>query len=479
MSSFLPSFEETLAELLAYGDQGALALRGQGAPIVFHVQGGVLVGIEGPAPVAGEEAEAWAVRSLVAALSAVGAEVDFLPDAAPAAFDFYDARRLLPAAVARVRELPELLERLRPVLEGWPELRVEPEAFTDNPVVSAWLGGFDGLAPGSARLARAPSSEAALSLAVLWVAWKLGDLDVRATGLIDDAEESMEGPAAEPDPDEPTEPPPPEEPTENSVTSRSAPSVQRAPRPVDSYHTGLALARAGQPSRALPLLEQAWLDDPDRPGLEEWLGYCRFVVCRESEPERARAGLELLREGMYRTGPSGELALLPWTLMARAQLERGDLVQARSILNSVLERDRTDPEAQNLAHRLEHAEAQAEAARQKAGPAISWSRAAALVAGVAVLALLVHIALMDPPLGWEREDLAPAYVSVLPLRELHRVTGGYVGVTAPGSAADANAELALQGCQRLAQALSMPETETLTLLADAGFVLAECGERLR
>ncbi len=489
MTSFLPKLEETLAELLQYGDTGLLAVQDEAGSWGFFVQSGALVGIRGGSAQAGQEEEGEeqdperrAIRCLVEAMRAGSPMLEFCPDEAPEEFGFFDARRVLSAAVGEARAVPVLLERLRPVLEGWPELRVEPETYSELPAMQEWLGSFNGLAPGSARLARAPTEDPGLCLAAIWLAWRLGDLEVHGQGLVEDGGESVlpqeEVVEAEPAEDPPTAPSLTHR-TERTARSSSGGHAPVPPRTFDPYLRGLSLARAGQAAAALPLLEQAFAEDPDHPGLEEWLGYCRFSACRESEPERARKGLEMLRDVMYRTGPTGEMPLLPWTLMARAQLERGDLVQSRSILNSVLERDRNDSEAQQLEARLAHAEAELEAARTRTTSRISWPRVALLLGLLLIVVLIYHLSVWMQTSGPVREDLAPTVAHIAPLRELHRLDGGYVGVTAAGSPADASPELALALCQQLAVALTVDRRESITLVSDAGALLAECGERLR
>lgn len=490
MTSFLPKLEETLAELLQYGDTGMLAVEDEDRTWGFFVQSGALVGVRGGSTPAGEEEdpEQRAIRYLVEAMQAGSPLLEFRPDEAPEEFGFFDARRLVTIAVSEARPVADLLDRLRPVLEGWPELRVDPEAYTDQPAMKQWLGDFNGLATGSARLARTPTDEAAYGLAAIWLAWRLGDLEVHGQELVDDAGESnLPGDdASAPEPvdlqelaEDPHTLPSVTNQTERTATSAHGRSTSASVKSVDPYLRGLSLARADQTAAALPLLEEAFADDPDHPGLEEWLGFCRFTVLRDSDPARAQSGLEMLRDVMYRTGPTGEMPLLPWTLMARAQFERGDLVQSRSILNSILERDRNDTEARQLEARLARAEAEQEAARVRPTGPVYWPRVVVLFGLLFAALATYHFTVWvqgSPPI---RVDLAPAVAHIAPLRELHRLEGGFVGVTAAGSPADASPPQALAVCQLLAAELYPTEGETITLVSDAGALLAECGERLR
>lgn len=507
MTSFLPKLEDTLIDLLHYGDTGALVVSDDVRTWTFYVQGGVLIGVERrPALPPGDDADpaAAAVLAMTEAMATRNALWDFQEGTGPNDFGLYDVRQALTRALAQAREPSDLIDRLMPVLEGWPELRVDPDTLTDNTEVQSWLSTLDGLGPGSERMVHAPPHPGTC-LGALWVAWKLGDLDLHGSA-IDDAADSIlpdDELVADADTARPTEevdhPHFPEpidqdevddvddvdeltqthhtEPIRPRGSPREGSSGFVATARKDPFLQGVALARGGAVEEALPLLEAAFDDDAERPGLEEWLGYTRFAVCRDQDPERAKGGLTLLRDVMYRTGPTGETPILPWILMARAQFERGDLVQARGLLASVLEKEPDDPEAMHLDSQLKHAEEEARLARVKP-EGVSVARIVRMTGLVAILAaLVVSIQVVEryqPP----RTDYAPQFQEIVPLRELHRVPRGWVGVPMPGSEAEQSAANALAACQKLAMATHLNQRETLTLVSSRGLLLAECGERL-
>ncbi|MCK6507877.1 hypothetical protein L6R53_31670 [Myxococcota bacterium] len=512
MSSLLPKLEDTLVDLLQYGDSGLLVVSGEAARWDFYVQGGVLVGLaRRPAPddpaQSAEDPSSFAATLLREAMQAQNALWDFQEGVGPEDFGLFDARLALVEAVACARDFSDLLERVRPVLDGWPELKVDPDTLTPDRALQRWLVTLDGLAPGSERLTHAPG-DAGHCLAAVWVAWKLGDLDLHTAALVDDAQESW---PPEDESDEPTGPaeeiapgadgPPGElgdldhDPHEEVVhdeatfTHRTAPtttggrtgredrSSAAVPSHPDPFVQGVALARAGEVSQALPLLQAAFEDDPERPGLEEWLGYTLFAACRDSDPAKARHGLSMLREVMYRTSPTGETPVLPWLLMARAQFERGDLLQARSILGNVLAREPDDPEAMHLDERIKAAEALVEQARHKP-PTVSIARIIRMTSLFAVLTGIVMVVQVVERYQPPRTDYAPQFAAIAPLRELHRVHGGWVGVTPAGTEPDSSPQAALQACHALADATHMHPSETMTLVSERGMILAECGERL-
>lgn len=514
MSSLLPKLEDTLVDLLQYGDSGLLVVSGEAARWDFYVQGGVLVGLaRRPAPddpaQSAEDPSSFAATLLREAMQAQNALWDFQEGVGPEDFGLFDARLALVEAVACARDFSDLLERVRPVLDGWPELKVDPDTLTPDRALQRWLVTLDGLAPGSERLTHAPG-DAGHCLAAVWVAWKLGDLDLHTAALVDDAQESWPpedesdpptGPGAAAAPAGPAERGEPvahdhdhdahdeAEHDEATLTHRTAPtatgpqpgredrSSQAVPARQDPFVLGVALARAGDVGPALPLLQAAFEDDPDRPGLEEWLGYTLFAACRDTDPTKARHGLSMLREVMYRTSPTGETPVLPWLLMARAQFERGDLLQARSILGSVLERDPDDPEAMHLHERLKAAEALAEQVRHKP-PTVSVARIIRMTSLFAVLTGIILVVQVVERYQPPRTDYAPQFAEIAPLRELHRVHGGWVGVTLAGTEPDSSPQAALRACRALAAASHLHETETMTLVSERGMVLAECGERL-
>lgn len=499
VTSLLPKLEDMLVDLLQFGDTGALRISLGLRQWTLFVQGGVLVGIDRapgwePPPPDGEDP---ARRLLVEALSAQGAIIEFAEGQGPADFGLYDVRLALGEALGEARPTHVLLEMLKPVLEGWPELRADPDTLSSDPRVQAWLASLDGLGLGNTRLLYAPPRPGP-ALGALWVAWKLGDLDLHAAA-IDDEDLSGSFRARAPAPsaapvegaafddqeeahDEETARSHGTAPTWTTAhTHRSAgpegPGILRRP-PRDPFLEGVSRARAGQPVEALPLLEAAWEEDPERPGLEEWLGYTRFAALRESDPEKAKAGLAALREVMYRTGPTSETPILPWTLMARAQYERGDMVQARSLIDTVLQREPDDPEAMHLDGLIRQAEARMAEIRS-GPPPVSWRRIAGLTGGVAVLAALVTVLRVADQPRPTRDDYASAYQDVLPLRELHHLSGGWVGVVLPGWEGEGDPARALAACQELARRAAMDRQDTLFLLSDAGAPLAECGDRLR
>ena len=515
MSSFLPKLEDTLVDLLQYGDSGVLTVSEEGTRWSFFVQGGVLVGVArhpspGSAPTADPAADPAADPSAVVsavlreAMSPRNALWDFKEGVGPDEFGLYDVRAALVVAIANERTLDDLLDRLRPVLEGWPELRVDPDTLTPDAALQRWLVSLDGLAPGNERLTHAPGDPGPC-LAALWVAWKLGDLELHASALVDDAQDSIPpvdetgetpGPTPDPTPDpspgrpgtdeaDPDEEAEHDEPTATHRTEPVATSPLRDERSSavvsarkDPYVQGISLARAGEVVKALPLLQAAFDDDPERPGLEEWLGYTMFSACRDSDPARARHGLSILREVMYRTTPTGETPVMPWLLMARAQFERGDILQARSILGNVLEREPDDPEALYLHERILVAEARVEQARHKP-ETVSLARVFRMTGLVAVLAGIVLVVQVVERRAPPRADYAPQFAELAPLRELHRVEGGWVGVTLIGTEPDSGPPAALKSCLALASAVHLQDHETLTLVSERGMVLAECGQRLR
>lgn len=500
MSSFLPRLEETLVDLLLYGDSGALRVSVDRASWTFYVQAGVMVGVssEPPPEEVPFDGTRLAADMLVAAMQARGAIWEFDEQASPPEFGIFDARRALVDAVGRARAAHELLRYLEPVLEGWPELKVDPDTLTGDVEIQRWLQTLDGLAPGNTRLIHAPSRPGP-ALGALWVAWKLGDLDLHEGAIEDEDPYEVVDPIASMDAGSPTDhgepitaslaateddPLPTEETAEDdSATARSheppAPTRCDASRGPggstgDPFVAGVALARAGKAAEALPLLEEAFEEDPDRPGVEEWLGYARFAACRDSDPDRARSGLTLLRDVMYRTGPTGETPILPWILMARAQFERGDLLQARSLLDSVLEREPDDPEAMHIDSLLRAAEEELEKARQKP-EGISLARIFRMTGGVALLALLVVATRVVENTSPPHTDYAPEVADLVPLRELHRLTRGWVGVTAPSWTASPGPDELHRLCRTIGEAVHMDDYETLLLLSAQGTLLTECG----
>jgi len=505
----LPLLEDTLVDLLRYGDTGALRVQDEICRWTFYVQGGVLIGVEREPPEAHPEDEdptGHATAVLAEAMGARNALWDFEEGGSPEDFGLFDARHALTEAMCRARELPDLLGCLQPLMDAWPRLTIDPDTLTEDPEIQAWLRSLDGLGPGSERLTHAPS-QPARCLAVVWLAWKMGEFDLGLSGsggedLIDDGETQEEAAldddtdlarahAAHVDPHEPFHESFHEEGAEGDELShthqtelleRGPPPPHQAPEAVasptrDPLVEGIALARAGSAEQALPLLEEAWEDDPDRPGLEEWLGYTRFTACRESDSDVARAGLTMLRDVMYRTGPTGDPPTLPWLLMARAQLERGDLLQARSVLDGVLAREPGDPEAQHLDSRLKSLEAEAEALRQrpKGTSMARVLRLSALLGLATAIGLVLQVVERQGP---PRTDYSAQFAQIVPLRELHRVPRGWVGVAQPGWAGETSPTTTQTTCWDLAEATHMDASETLTLLSDAGVVLAECGERL-
>lgn len=503
MSAFLPALEDTLVDLLQYGDTGVLRVALAERRWSFYVQGGVLTGVERepalPEPAADPTAMATGV--LVEAMTAKGALWDFDEGASPDELGLYDVRRALADALGQARPAFDLMRALQPVLDGWPELTVDADTLSGDPAVQRWLQSLDGLGPGNTRLLSAPPDPGP-ALGALWVAWKLGDLELH-TGAIEDDDPSdfVERPQAQGleeelaavgsggDPGEHHEEDTDGHDEETAQTVRTGGGGMRAAdrrrvleelaernrdaRP-DGFLAGVAHARAGDAAAALPLLEEAWEADPERPGLEEWLGYTRFAACRDSDPDKARAGLGMLRDVMYRTGPSGEPAVLPWILMARAQLERGDLVQARSQLDAVLQREPDHPEAMHVDGELRKAEE--EAARAAIRPeGVSLRRIASMTGGVVVLAAIaVSVQVVDRTAP--RTDYSDQVAAVASLRELHRVSRGWIGVVAAGQAVP---EASLPDtCEAIAGAVAMDDYETLLLLSDEGLRLAECGVRL-
>ncbi len=500
MSTFLPRLEETLVDLLQYGDTGALRVSVDDASWTFYVQGGVLVGVasDPPPDEIPFDGTGLAADLLTAAMLAKGALWDFDDQASPDDFGIFDIRRALVDAVGRAREAHELLRFLEPVLEGWPELHVDPDTLTGDEEIQRWLETLDGLAPGNTRLLSAPARPGP-ALGALWVAWKLGDLDLHEGGLVDEDPSDVIDPSPPIDPAMQVEISEPvaaalaaadegELPREDTVEQDSStalshdgptgehPASGRGPggRPRDPSVTGVALARAGNAADALPLLEEAFDEDPERSGLEEWLGYARFAACRDTDPDLARSGLTMLRDVMYRTGPTGETPILPWILMARAQFERGDLLQARSLLDAVLERERDDPEAMHLDGLLKKAEEELEKARQKP-EGVSIARIIRMTSGVALLAFLVvatQVVENAPP---THTNYAPDVAELVPLRELHRVARGWIGVTDPTwTTAPGQAELH-HLCLAIGDKVSMDDYETLLLMSAQGTLLTECG----
>lgn len=505
MTSFLPALEDTLVDLLHYGDTGALRVTLEERRWTFYVQGGILIGVEREPPVAeaAPDATEHAARLLVEAMQAKGALWDFEEGGAPDDFGLYDVRRALADAMGRARDAPELIRMLQEVLDGWPELKVDADTLSGDPQVQAWLQTLDGLSPGSQRLTQAPARPGP-ALGALWVAWKLGDLDLHI-GSIEDEEPSdvIDIHGQDPVVDDPHVPAEvaaldehdPHEETaeveeETAQTLHTHPSNADTRRRLleelagrnrtareDPFIVGVAKARAGEAQEALPLLEASWEEDPDRPGLEEWLGYTRFAACRDSDPDKARHGLAMVRDAMYRTTPSGETPILPWILMARAQLERGDLVQARSQVNAVLEREPDDPEAMFLEAELRKAEAEADKLKDRE-EGISLARIARMTGGVALVAVLVLAVQVQETNTEPRSNYAAQAPESIPLRELHRVARGWVGVTA-AEWAPPQGEVALRdACEQVAEAVYMNPDETLLLLSDPGVPLTECGERL-
>ncbi|NOY25360.1 MAG: hypothetical protein GXP62_05760 [Oligoflexia bacterium] len=513
MTSSLPKLEDTLVDLLRYGDTGALVVSVDQQKWTFFVQGGVLVGVvrDPPLPpIDPADPTATAVLAITQAMGATQPIWDFLDGEAPTDFGLFDARRAMTRAISQVRSASDLVHRLKPVMDGWPELRVDADTLTADQDVQRWLETLDGLGPGGERFTHAPPNPAEC-LAAAWVAWKLGELDLHESALDDGLysmipdDEPQDEPVDEPD----TEVGPSLRPGTDSYcdgdafavapTDQEARSLAANTEPIepiepvlapdeatidvvanirdDPFIQGVALARGGAVAQALPLLEAAFALDSERPGVEEWLGYTRFAACRDDDPERARAGLSLLRDVMYRTGPTGETPVLPWLLMARAQFERGDLLQARSLLGNVLEKVPDDPEAMHLDGRIREMEKKVSQLRDRP-KGISLVRLMRMIALVATLAALVlgveYTQQYEPP----RADYSAEFEKVAPLRELHRVPRGWVGVTLPGAPAETNHAASIEICQALASATHINDQETLTLLSDQGLVLAECGKRL-
>ena len=454
MMTSLPLLEDTLVDLLQYGDTGALHVQQQLRRWTFYVQAGALVGLERePGPPRGDDEDptTWAAGLMAEAMRARDALWDFEEGQGPADFGIFDARHALPQAMSEARNLLDLLRRLQPVMHAWPRLTVDADTLTDNPSIQRWLRSLDGLGPGDERFTHAPTSPG-LCLAVVWVAWKMGDLELGAWGhaaeeLIDDMDEVAVEIAAEraaervaesavATPAEPGSTPAarydasrpawgPEQPSNTggralrnqTVGKESGVRTRPGPDPTlthDPLVEGIVLARAGQTLAALALLEAAWTDNPDQAGLEEWMAYARFSANRERDPAAARTGLATLRDVMHRTDPVGDLRPLPWLLMARAQLERGDLVQARTILDQVLDRNVENFDAQELDEQLRAREAEAEAHRTPPRREPASKTAVALGLLVLLAAILISVQVVQPP-PQVRPNHASEYAQVVKL----------------------------------------------------------------
>ena len=148
------------------------------------------------------------------------------------------------------------------------------------------------------------------------------------------------------------------------------------------------------------------------------------------------------------------------------------LVTAQNIIIT-----KNDPEAQHLDSRLKSLEAEAEALRQrpKGTSMARVLRLSALLGLATAIGLVLQVVERQGP---PRTDYSAQFAQIVPLRELHRVPRGWVGVAQPGWAGETSPTTTQTTCWDLAEATHMDASETLTLLSDAGVVLAECGERL-
>ncbi|MCB9779329.1 MAG: hypothetical protein H6742_12250 [Alphaproteobacteria bacterium] len=517
MTSFLPSLADTLIDLVHYGDTGALRVTDEGREWVFHVQGGILVGVQRAPPLPEDlEGSELAARCMTEVMELKTPLFSFEEGSGPDSFGLFDVRHALGLAMGDTRSVDELLRALEPVLDAWPELRADADTLSPDVAVQRWLATMDGLAPGIDRIRSAPPP-ASRSMAALWVAWKLGDLDLHDDQLIDDEPEAVavgntteeESPLApegtrsgafgavggEPHADEVDGDEATAQTAHTALTAHTdvtaltqsfaeklAKAVDKEPSSSiitavlpDPFVAGVALARAGDAPRALALLEAAWEEDPERPGLEEWLGYTRFTALRESNPEAARQGLAMLRDVMYRTGGGAEQPTQPWVLMARAQFERGDLLQARSVLDTALDRESDDPEAMDLDARLKKAEAEAEALRQRRSRP-SGVRIALLLIGVAILvAAAVVWQLTRPAIDPPRVNHARSYSQTVMLDELYLVDSDWFGVYPAEQTPEPDD--AWNDCQALAEVTELAPSHSITLVSRSGVPLAECGTR--
>lgn len=141
-------------------------------------------------------------------------------------------------------------------------------------------------------------------------------------------------------------------------------AVQRFLGAETEFKRGQSMFRAGRIVESHPLFRGAHEKCPEEIEFRAWYGYTTFYLNHGRDDEAAAKGLSMLRQAVDDNGKQERKHDAIWLLLAKAQHQRGDALQARRTLVQVIKMNAANSDAVRLLRRIDE-EQQAEANARK------------------------------------------------------------------------------------------------------------------